>query len=309
LNQNEAGVVVTQGNLTCTETDVSGMKALTWRARLLGALVVVSATVAGALPANAAAGDTRCPSEACQLVVHGLGEPLVAVPDGRGAVYLPYQTGELRKADLATGAVTTVASGLGNLRSVVIDGASAYVTSFDGTLQKIDVATGTHRTLASGLSPLFGVTRSSDSTFVTDVRGQLLQVTDTGSAPRVVSSVIGFSAGVALDGAGNAYTADMMTARVQRTNLISGTTVTVSSEGYEPTSISVGADGGVYFTVGGEFRRLDPATGTVRRVTDIVGINGSALTLDASGTAYATDFTSSGSVWRITGLTPVAPPA
>jgi hypothetical protein len=269
----------------------------------LGALLLAGGpALAAAAPASAATGDVVCPSAGCVRVAAGLGSPLSAVSDGAGSAYLPYQTGELRKVNLTTGAASTVATGLGNLRGVALSGGSAYVTSFDGTLQQVTVATGAHRTLAAGLPSLFGVARVGATTYATDGQGELLAVPD-GGAPRVVTTGIGFSEGVAFDAAGFAYTADMMTGRVLQTNPATGATRVLATETYEPTSISVGPDGLVYFEVGAEVLRVNPATGQQSHVTNLVGLNPGDFTLASSGDAYAADVNGGGSVWKIAGLT------
>jgi len=264
--------------------------------------VAAGLTLTADATAQAATGDTVCPSSSCLSVAQGLGEPLTAVPDGHGSAYVPFQTGELRKVDLTSGVSTSVATGLGNLRGAALDGkGSAYVTNFDGALVKVDLATGAHTTLAGGLGSLFAVARSTDSTYVTDAQGDLIQVKD-GQSPHVVSNDIGFSEGIALDGGGSAYTADMMTGRILRTDLSTGATTTLSNENYEPQSISIGPDGLVYFEVGDEVIRLDPATGQTSHVTNIVGLNSGTFTTTANGDAYAVAYNSNGSIWKIAGL-------
>jgi len=215
-------------------------------------------------------------------------------------VYLAYSGGDLLKLDLATGALDTVATGLGNLRGVAVAGGSAYITSFDGTLQQVTLATGSRRTLAAGLPSLFGVARSGSTTYVTDTNGEIVAVPDGGS-PRVVATGLGFSYGLAFDKAGVAYTADMMTGRILQTNVATGATRVLASQAYEPTSISVGGDGLVYFEVAGEVKRVNAATGVQSHVTNIVGINSFSFWLAASGDAYTTG--SGGGLWRISGLT------
>ncbi|MCX4911143.1 hypothetical protein [Streptomyces sp. NBC_00878] len=266
----------------------------------LGALLASGTTMTFAGTAVAAPGDISCPSAACVRVATGLGGAAYAVPDNAGSVYLTYGSGELRKVDLATGAVSTVASGLGNLRGVAVADGSAYITSFDGTLQQVSLATGSRRTLAAGLRPLFGVTRNADTTYVTDGEGAIIAVPD-GGTPRVVATGIGHSQGIAFDKAGLAYTADMMTGRILQTNLATGTTRALVSEAYEPTSISVAADGLVYFQVGDGVKRLNPGTGVQSHVTNIAGINSFGFSLTASGDAYAVD--AIGGLWKIAGLT------
>ena len=266
----------------------------------LGALLASGATMTLAAPAVAAAGDVKCPSTDCVLIAPAAGSPVAVAPDNAGAVYLAYSGGDLLKLDLATGALDTVATGLGNLRGVAVAGGSAYITSFDGTLQQVTLATGSRRTLAAGLPSLFGVARSGSTTYVTDTNGEIVAVPDGGS-PRVVATGLGFSYGLAFDKAGVAYTADMMTGRILQTNVATGATRVLASQAYEPTSISVGGDGLVYFEVAGEVKRVNAATGVQSHVTNIVGINSFSFWLAPSGDAYTTG--SGGGLWRISGLT------
>ncbi|WP_210589220.1 hypothetical protein [Streptomyces sp. GESEQ-35] len=254
-----------------------------------------------AAPAVAAAGDVKCPSTDCVRIAPAAGSPVAIAPDNAGAVYLAYSGGDLLKLDLASGALDTVTTGLGNLRGVAVAGGSAYITNFDGMLQQVDLATGSRRTLAAGLPSLFGVARFGTTTYVTDGNGEIVAVPDGGTA-RVVATGLGFSYGLAFDKAGLAYTADMMTGRILQTNVATGTTRVLASQAYEPTSISVGGDGLVYFMVAGEVKRVNAATGVQSHVTNIVGINTFSFSLAASGDAYTTGSGSDG-LWRIAGLT------
>ncbi|MFI6274051.1 hypothetical protein [Streptomyces sp. NPDC050988] len=267
----------------------------------LGALLASGATMTLAAPAVAAAGDVRCPSADCVSIAPAAGSPVAIAPDNAGAVYLAYSGGDLLKLDLASGALTTVTTGLGNLRGVAVDGGSAYITNFDGMLQQVDLATGSRRTLASGLPSLFGVARVGTTTYVTDGKGEIVAVPDGGTA-RVVATGLGFSYGLAFDKAGLAYTADMMAGRILQTNVATGATRVLAGQAYEPTSISVGGDGLVYFMVAGEVKRVNAATGVQSHVTNIVGINSFSFSLAASGDAYTSGAGHDG-LWRISGLT------
>jgi hypothetical protein len=265
---------------------------------VLATVTATATAMAFAAPADAASGTVKCPSSACVQVASGLGAQLAdAVPDNKGSVYVTYGTGVLQKVVLATGSLSTVASGLGNLRGVAIAGRYAYVVSFDGTIQKVTLSTGAHRTLATGLPPLFGVARNGDTTYVTDEANQLVAVPDGGS-PHVVATV-GFSEGIAFDASGAAYTASMGLNQIVRTNVTTGATQVLATEDYEPTSISVGKDGQVYF-LGDEVERLNPTTGVQTDVTEIVGINPFEFSLATSGDAYAADGT--GGLWEIKDL-------
>ncbi|MFC8826886.1 hypothetical protein ACFT9I_16270 [Streptomyces sp. NPDC057137] len=277
-----------------------------------GTLAAGGLVAAGGIPASAApvappapaVTTIACPSTACVRLASGLGEPLRVAPDGQGSAYVTYQNGDLRKVDLASGASAVVARGLGNLRGIDVHGGSAYVVDFGGSLQRVDLATGARQVLASGLGALQAVVHDAavGSTYVTGGDGRLVEVRD-GRDPRVVADGLGLSQGIALDGKGNAYTADMMAGRVLRTKLATGATETLASETYEPTSISVGPDGQVYFAVADQVTRLDPATGRKVHFADIRGLNSVGFTMDERGDAYATDLGGGGgSLWRIPGL-------
>ncbi|MFJ6086929.1 hypothetical protein ACIQI8_36640 [Streptomyces sp. NPDC092369] len=267
----------------------------------LGALLASGTAMTLAAPAVAATGDITCPSTACVQVAPGAGSPVAIAPDNAGSAYLAYSGGDLLKLDLATGTLTTITTGLGNLRGVAVADGSAYLTSFDGRLQQVTLATGSRRTLAAGLPSLFGVTRAGSTTYVTDGNGEIVAVPDGGTA-RVVATGLGFSYGIAFDKAGLAYTADMMTGRILQTNVTTGATRSLVTQSYEPTSISVGDDGLVYFMVAGEVKRVNPATGVQSHVTNLVGINSFSFSLAASGDAYTTGSGNDG-LWRIVGLT------
>jgi hypothetical protein len=267
----------------------------------LGALLASGATMTLAAPAVAATGDVKCPSMDCVRIAPAAGSPVAIAPDNAGAVYLAYSGGDLLKLDLASGALDTVTTGLGNLRGVAVAGGSAYITSFDGTLQQVSLATGSRRTLAAGLPSLFGVARFGTTTYVTDGNGEIVAVPDGGTS-RVVATGLGFSYGLAFDKAGLAYTADMGQGRILQTNVATGTTRVLASETYEPTSISVGGDGLVYFMVGDEVKRVNAATGVQSHVTNLLGINAFSFSLAASGDAYTTGGSGDG-LWRIAGLT------
>jgi len=267
----------------------------------LGALLASGATMTLAAPAVAAAADINCPSTECVRIAPGAGSPVGIAPDNAGSVYLAYWSGELRRFDLATGALDTVTTGLGNLRGVAVADGNAYITSFDGTLQQVSLATGSRRTLAAGLPSLFGVTRVGATTYVTDGNGEIVAVPD-GGTPRVVATGLGFSYGIAFDKAGLAYTADMMQGRILQTNVSTGATRTLATQAYEPTSISVAADGLVYFQVADEVKRVNPGTGVQSHVTNVVGVNSFSFSLAANGDAYTSGGANDG-LWRITGLT------
>lgn len=268
-------------------------------ALIAGALLAVSATVTAATPASAAAGDIKCPSTACVRIVAGLSSTPGVTSDGAGSVYLTYGNGDLRKVSLATGAASTVATGLGNLRGVAVADGNAYLATFGGTLEQVTLATGSRRTLAAGLPSLFGVARGGTTTYLSDANGEIVAVPDGGS-PRVVATGLGFSYGIALDNAGFAYTADMGTGDIRQTSLTTGTTRTLFVANYEPTSIAVGNDGLIYFLDGDGVGRVNPTTKAESHVAN-VALNLFDFALEPSGAAYTVD--GGGTLWQINGLT------
>ncbi|WP_327235278.1 hypothetical protein OG349_16250 [Streptomyces sp. NBC_01317] len=307
--------------MTASSASSTGTSRPTWRVRLTavamgtfaaGALVLTgglsgntaNATNATNAAAPAAPAVVTCPSVSCRSLASGLGEPVSSVLDASGNAYITYVNGDLRKVALATGATTTVARGLGNLRGVDLDGnGSAYVGDFDGNLRKVNLATGSQELLAGGLGPLHGVVHGAAGvTYATGGAGKLYEVRP-GRPVRVVASGLGLSQGIALDGKGLAYTADMMSGRILRTDLATGAVKSLATEQYEPTSISVGSDGQVYFAVGSEVTRLNPVTGQAVEIATLRGLNSVFFRVDKNGDAYATDVVSGGgSLWKITGL-------
>ncbi|MFE4640058.1 hypothetical protein [Streptomyces sp. NPDC056730] len=282
--------------------------AASWRTRT-AAVLLTALTVAGLAGTSASAAAVpviTCPSSSCTSLVTGLGEPVDAAYGTGDNAYLTYQNGELRTVNLVTGARSTVAAGLGNLRGIALDGTgsgSAYVGDFDGNLREVDLATGRRRLLASGLGALHAIAHSGTTIYATGGSGKLYEVQESGTV-RVVASGLGLSQGIALDGRGGAYTADMFTGRILRTDLTTGATRTVATQFYEPTSISVAADGQVYFAVGNEVTRLNPDTGVGTRVASVRGLNFFAFELDRNGNAYTTQVTGTGSLWKIANLVP-----
>lgn len=86
----------------------------------LGTLPASGATMTLAAPAVAATGDVTCPSTDCVRIAPAAGSPVAIASDNAGALYLAYSGGELLNLDLATGALDTVTTGLGNLRGVAV---------------------------------------------------------------------------------------------------------------------------------------------------------------------------------------------
>ncbi|WP_405056477.1 hypothetical protein OG474_27510 [Kribbella sp. NBC_01505] len=258
------------------------------------------AAAATALPAEAAGrpASIACPSNVCQVVARDLGQTENAVEDGQGGLLLSASNGTLRRLVLATGKVSTVATGLGNLRGLAADGqGNAFVASFDGSLQKVNVATGATSTVFRTGTALIAVASAGGSTYVTSHGGQLWEIRD-GQAPRSVTTGLGYTDTIALDGRGNAFTADMMTQRIQRTNLATGATTLIATTTYEMTSLAFGPDGNLYFDLGGDVWRLNPVSGQKAPIASLP--TGTFYwDLAADGSIYTPNST----IHRITGVT------
>jgi sugar lactone lactonase YvrE len=268
--------------------------------RRLGAMALASLSLAAvaAGPAAAAIPRISCPSASCSQVATNLGEVVYTAEDTQGNVYLTYQNGQLRKVALSSGQLTTVASGLGNLRGIALDGLGhAYVANFDGQLLKVDLGTGAGTVVFSGPVSLHAVAYSAGSVYVTTGSGVLWQVRD-GQPARQLNNQVGYTDTIALDGKGNAYTGDMFGNLIQRTNLTTGAVQTVATTDYEMTSVSVGPDGRVYFALGSEVWRVDPATGQEKEIAELSG-NIFSWTLGSDGVALVPGTT----LYKVTGLT------
>ncbi|MFF1819763.1 hypothetical protein ACFVWG_20855 [Kribbella sp. NPDC058245] len=223
-----------------------------------------------ATPAAAAAPpQIKCPSTNCIQLATGLGEPVDTAEDSHGNLFITYQNGELRKVVPSTGQNTQIATGLGNLRGLALDNqGSAYLANFNGQLQKVNLTTGAKSIVFTNSTSLHAVAYSAGAAYVSTGSGELWQIT-VDQPPRKLAANIGYTETIALDNKDNAYTGDMFGNRIQRTNLITGTTRTVTTTSYEMTSVSVGTDGCIYFALGSEVWQLDPETSQKRVVAQL----------------------------------------
>ncbi|MBV2353900.1 hypothetical protein KUM39_05925 [Streptomyces sp. J2-1] len=278
-------------------------------ARRTAAVSLTAAALALAGPlttgASAAVGTpaVACPSSACKAAATGLGDPTRIATDSLGHDYQTFRDGRVVEVTTATGAVRTVAQGLGNLRGVAADGTGhLYTGDFDGNITKVDLATGGTTRIASGVGAAQGLAYGNGAVYVVGNAGKLFEVRE-GQPVRTVASGIGYSQSVALDGKGSAYTGDMFTRRILRVNISSGAVTTVATDAYEPDSLSYGPDGRVYFTVGSDVHRYDPASGAHTVAARLNGLYTFTLTLDRQGVAQAVSSGQNGSVWQVEGLT------
>jgi len=96
-------------------------------------------------------GATRSLTNLLSGVRGGVG--LCADPASRDhAYFVEYNAGTLRRVNLSTGAVSTVATGLSNPVDVAIAGRTAYVTEGVGRLTSVRLDTGEKATVVSGLA-------------------------------------------------------------------------------------------------------------------------------------------------------------
>jgi sugar lactone lactonase YvrE len=246
-----------------------------------------------ATPAAAAAPpQIKCPSTNCIQLATGLGEPVYTAEDSQGNLFMTYQDGQLRKVVPSTGQNVQIATGLGNLRGLALDNqGNAYVANFNGQLQKVNLASGAKSIVFTNSTALHAVAYSAGSAYVSTGGGELWQVI-AGQSPRKLTAQIGYTDTVALDNKGNAYTGDMFGNRIQRTDLTTGATQTVTTTSYEMTSVSVGSDGRIYFALGSEVWQLDPATSQKRVIAQLPpsafrwNLNADGSLLLPGGTTY-----------------------
>lgn len=224
-----------------------------------------------------------------------------SAPDGAGNLYLADLNG-VRKLVMATGAVTTVATGLSYPQDVVWDGAGSLYVSVSAPVAagdrvvKIAVANGAVTNLA-------GSTTSRGS------------ADGTGSA-----ALFKGASGLALDGAGNLYVADSENHTIRKIVVATGAVTTIagtagSSGGTDgtgaaarfnqPSGLAWDGAGNLYIseTAGYTIRKLVVATGAVSTVAGSSGVQGyqdgtgpaarfhtpARLTLDGAGSLYVSD--------------------
>ncbi|MFJ3928387.1 hypothetical protein [Streptomyces sp. NPDC090022] len=186
----------------------------------------------------------------------GLSEGL-AVDAPLGTVHVADRGGQkLHAVKAGTGAQRVVASGLGDIGDVRVDGrGTAYSTDYGGgRLVAVDLAGGTSRKIAD-VSGAYGLALDATATtaYVASwLDGHLIAVGLPGGQKRPVTTRLGQGiAGVALDGRGKAY---------------------------------VGQKDG-----GGTLYEVDLADGTHRVVTTLSGASTIRVALDGAGRAYTID--------------------
>lgn len=206
--------------------------------------------------------------------------------------------GRLSAVDLNTGAVSTIASGLGSPNvGITLDNLAtvAYVAeSGPGTIAVVDLSTGAARRVAFGLGFPTDLALNAAGTrlLVTEQFGGYLSEVDLGSGAvrRVAGTGLGQPIGVALNAdETTAYVLDFANGRLLRVNLASGAIQPVASGLGLPWDIVLDATGTTAFVSDRSFGALSAvtlATGAVRRIASEFSV-ASGIALDpGETTAY-----------------------
>ncbi|MBI4231006.1 MAG: choice-of-anchor D domain-containing protein [Planctomycetes bacterium] len=214
-----------------------------------------------------------------------------------------FNSGELSVVDLASGAATRIAAGLGGPnRGLALNQAMtlAYVAeSSVGEFSVVDVATGSVTRIASGLNFPSGVavTRDGSTAFVTEqTTGTLLRVNlSTGAVTQVVAS-LGLPVQVVLNAAETkAYVAEFSSGRLTAVDLAARTTTPIAVGLARASGVALNAlETTAYVTEldSGRLAAVDLATGSITRLAS--GLSGPmGLDVDPSGTtAWVTEYDS-----------------
>ncbi|WP_035847655.1 Vgb family protein [Kitasatospora azatica] len=179
----------------------------------------------------------------------------LAVDPARSTAYVGDQGGQkLSAVDLATGAKRVVATGLGDIRDVAVDGnGTAYTADYGGA-----------RLVAVGLV--------------------------SGSSPRSVATVAG-AYGVALDGAGKAYVANWAGGQLFAVDLQTGQSQMITDGMPYASGVALDGNGKVYVgqREGGALYEVTLADRTKRVLTTLPGACATRVALDGAGYAYVVD--------------------
>ncbi|MEU1629773.1 hypothetical protein ABZ746_31635 [Streptomyces sp. NPDC020096] len=171
----------------------------------------------------------------------------------------------------------------------------AYVADRSGQkLHAVDLATGAKRVVASGLGDINDVALDGSGTaYVTDWGGgRLLAVNLSDGSARVVTD--GLPAyGVALDGHGKAYVADWSNGQLVAVDLNNkGRKETIAGDLVHASGVALDGHGKAYVGQkdGGEhLYEVDVDARTKREVAALLGANTPRATLDGAGKAYVAD--------------------
>lgn len=231
---------------------------------------------AGTIGTLAGTGEPGCAGDGGPAVAARLNEPKSLALDGRGGLFIADAENHLvRRVDLATGTITTVAGLLDGM-----DGAAGGPAPDESSPEADD-------------DPLADpIPRNADKYVqLTDLSGTVRFVVGTAGTGRfqgdggpALRATLNFPSAVAVDEAGHLYVADTMNHRVRRVDATTGTITTVAGTGQkrfggdggpgaaaalnEPTALALDGRGGLYIAdqSNNRVRRLDLATGIIRTV-------------------------------------------
>ncbi|MFI1972173.1 hypothetical protein [Streptomyces cinnamoneus] len=179
----------------------------------------------------------------------------LALDPSHNTAYIADRSGQkLYAVDLANGAKRVVASSLGDINDVALDGnGTAYVTDWSSArLLAVDLSNGSSRVVTDGL----------------------------------------YGYGVALDGTGKAYVADWSNGQLVAVDLARGRKDVVVGDLVHASGVALDGNGKAYIGQkdGGEhLYEVVLADGTKREVTTLPGATTPRATLDGAGHAYVSD--------------------
>jgi subtilisin family serine protease/sugar lactone lactonase YvrE len=251
-------------------------------------------------------------------------EPAMAATCQATRVFVSqWYNGSLAAVDLATGQVSTIASGPGALNVGLAQdnaGSTVYVAdSYEGRIEAVDLGTGVTRTIASGLGFPTGLALNPSGTrlLVTDQYSRGLHAVDvaTGNVS-LVAGDFSIPMGTALDRGGEtAYVAEAGAGALQRVNLTTGAKSLVVSGLIDPEGVvldPLGLTAYVTERSGRDLAVVDLASGGFHRVgsglSDVFGVDLDAaaqvayVTLSASGQLARVDLASGQSTVIASGL-------
>ncbi|WP_280276829.1 hypothetical protein [Nocardia wallacei] len=242
------------------------------------------------------------------LVATGLGQSEgLAVDTLRGTAYSADRSGHhLYAVDLGCGAEYVVASNLGDIGDVALDGnGTAYVTDYAGArLLAVNLSDGSKRqiTSADGIFA-YGVALGDRGTaYVTDwYNGKLFAVDLETNEKKTLTEGIGHAAGIALNGTGkayigqkdgdrNLYEVDLDTgAKRLLTTLVNASTTRVELDGAGKAYVADHVQGGLY--------EVDLANGAKRVVATGLGAANGLAVDSGNGHVYVSN--QAGELWRL----------
>ncbi|MEU6863328.1 hypothetical protein ABZ924_08660 [Streptomyces sp. NPDC046876] len=181
---------------------------------------------------------------------------------------------------------------------------TAYVADRGGKkLSAVKVDTGSQRVVASALGDIGDVRVDGQGTaYTTDYGGRLLAVDLSSGSSRKIADVNG-AYGVALDAAGKAYVANWIDGQLIAVDLPGGQKTTIATGlGQGIGGVALDGRGKAYIgrkDGGGKLHEVDLAARTHRVVTTLAGSSTIRVVLDGAGRAYTIDHVN-GSLYEIT---------